>query len=317
MTSSPIAGPSSVAPTSGANATSAPSVDQLGLIAFVVGRGDGTDLEIQVITLDGSVVATVPRPGLSMNEAPAWEPGGRSLLFTSNRTGEIHQFRYAVATNAVTQLTFGDYFEGYVDVSPDGSTIAFDNATETVDLGIWLMDIDGSNRRELVPPPPAPEVDSAPAFSPDGTKVAFVRKYSMTPPTAREAAFIVNIDGTGLRRLTDPVLDVGRIRWSPDGTQLAFSDQTENRDEDMPQDIWLINPDGSGLHRITHNAPGTQTFDPVWSPDGSRFAVLGWRKGDDHNTIGAMNADGTALREIYAGPPQTFLGWPAWGGITK
>ncbi|MEO7664588.1 MAG: hypothetical protein ABIV26_05625, partial [Candidatus Limnocylindrales bacterium] len=183
------------------------------------------------------------------------------------------------------------------------------------DLGIWLMAFDGSDRRNLVPPPPAPAVDSAPMFSPDGTKVAFIRKYSTTPPHAREAAFIVNIDGTGLRQLTDPALDVGRIRWSPDGTQLAFSDQTENRDEDTPQDIWLINPDGSDLHRITHNTPGTQTFDPDWSPDGSRFAVLGWHKGDDHNTIGTMNADGTALRQIYAGPSDAFLYWPAWGGV--
>lgn len=306
------AAPTGAAPTSSPSATLAPSVVQQGMIAFVIGRG-GSDAEVHVVAGDGSVVAAIPRPTWSKDEAPTWDHASKSLLFSRGRTGKSHLFRYDVATATVTQLTYGDHSEGYAAVSPDGSTIAFDNATEATDLGIWLMDRDGFNRRELVPPPPPPAVDSAPAFSPDGTRLAFIRKYSATPPNAREAAFIVNVDGTGLRRLTDPALDVGRIRWSPDGTHLAFSDQTENRDEDTPQDIWLIEPDGSGLHRITHNTPGTQTFDPDWSPDGSRFVVLGWRKGDDHNTIATMNADGTDLRQIYAGPPDTFLGWPAWG----
>lgn len=313
----PTGGPSTAVPTARASATPEPSVFQQGLIAFSIGRGDGSDAEVRVIAPDGSFVAAVPRPGSHFDDAPAWEPAGTSLLFDSARGGGIHLFRYGVETNAVTQLTFDDRWAGYPDVSPDGSTIAVDYGDESADLGIWLMDIDGSNRRNLVPPPPAPAVDSAPAFSPDGSKVAFIRKYSTTPPNAREAAFIVNLDGTGLRRLTDPRLDVGRIRWSPDGTRLAFSDQTENRTLEIAQDIWMVNPDGSGLHRITHNKPGYPTFDPDWSPDGSRLVVLRYQKGDDHNTIATMNPDGTDLRQIYVGPSNSFLYWPAWGRIPK
>ncbi|MBA2383029.1 MAG: PD40 domain-containing protein, partial [Chloroflexi bacterium] len=152
------------------SSTPAPSVFQQGLIAFSIGHGDGSDAEVQVIAADGRVVATVPRSGFHFDDAPAWEPAGTSLVIDSARGGKIHLFRYSVETKAVTQLTFGDRFEGYPDVSPDGSTIAVDYGGEGADLGIWLMDIDGSNRRNLVPPPPAPAVDSAPAFSPDGSK---------------------------------------------------------------------------------------------------------------------------------------------------
>ncbi|MEO5704249.1 MAG: hypothetical protein ABIZ52_01415 [Candidatus Limnocylindrales bacterium] len=316
-TSSSIADPATVAPRPIASATPEPSVFNQGRIAFVIGRDGGADEDVQVIeAADGSVVATVPRPGVSQNEAPTWEPDGRSLLFDSGRSGRIHLFRYGVETNAVTQLTFGDGFEGFPAVSPDGSTVAFDHADEAADLGIWLMDIDGSNRRNLVPPPPAPAVDSAPVFSPDGSKLAFIRKFSTTPPNAREAAYIVNLDGTGLRQLTDPALDVGRIRWSPDGTRLAFSDQAENGSVGtLSQDIWLVDVDGSGLHQITHNKPGVFTTLPDWSPDGSRLVMIGFRLGDDHNTIATMNPDGTDLRQIYAGPRLAFLEWPAWGDI--
>ncbi len=316
-TPTPLAAASTAAPSSRASASPEPSVFQQGLIAFSIGHGDGSDAEVQVIAADGRVVATIPHPGSHFDDAPAWEPAGTSLLFESARGGGIHLFRYGVETNAVTQLTFGDRWAGYPAVSPDGSTIAVDYGGEAADLGIWLMDIDGSHRRDLVPPPQAPAIDSAPAFSPDGSKVAFIRKYSTTPPNAREAAFIVNRDGTGLRRLTDPALDVGRIRWSPDGTRLAFTDQSENRTPEIPQDIWIVNADGSGLHRITHNKPGYPIFDPDWSPDGSRLVVLAFRLGDDHNTIATMNPDGTDLRQIYAGPPNSFLYWPAWGGIPK
>jgi TolB protein len=284
-----------------------------GLIAVVEGRDDGTDEVIHLIRPSGGVVATIPRPGVSMNEAPDWIPGTLDLLFDSSRAGRIHLFRFDQALGEVTQLTDGDRFEGVPSVSPDGTSIAFDYATDRASLGLSLMDVDGTNIRTLVPPPDAPVYDSAPAFSPDGRHVAFIRKRSQARPNAQEAAFVVNVDGTGLRQLTSWDLDVGRIRWSPDGTRLVFSDKAENQTEETSQDVWMIDADGTALTNITRNAGGHHTFDPEWSPDGTRLVVLEWHVGvKQHMNLLTMDPDGGDPRPAYASRDGWFLEWPTW-----
>jgi Tol biopolymer transport system component len=301
---------SALAPSVSPSAPAAPGE----LIAVVEGRDDGTDEVIQLVRPSGGLLTTIPRPGVSSNEAPAWIPGSAALLFDSSRDGAIHLFRFDVTTGTVSQLTHGTRFEGIPAVSPDGRLIAFDYGTETTSFGISLMDADGSNIRTLVPPPDAPAYDSAPAFSPDGTRIAFIRKLSQTAPNAKEAAFVVNLDGTGLRQLTDWDLDVGRIRWSPDGARLAFSDKAENHTDAGSQDVWLINADGTGLTNVTRNGNGYHTFDPDWSPDGSRLVVLEWHVGVlRHINMVSMKVDGSDPRPAYASRDGWFLEWPTWG----
>jgi Tol biopolymer transport system component len=289
-----------------------------GLIAVVEGRDDGADEVIHLVDPAGGVAQTLPRPGVCQNEGPAWIPGSRQLLFDSGRAGQIHLFRFDPESATVTQLTSGDRFEGFPAVSPDATSIAFDYGTDADSLGISMMSIDGSDIRALVPPPDGPAFDSAPAFSPDGRRIAFVRKLSQRAPNAREAAFIVNVDGTGLRQLTDWDLDVGRIRWSPDGSSLIFSDRTENQTQGGAQDVWLINADGTGLVNLTRNAPGHHTFDPDWSPDGSRLAALEWNPAMvGHITMLTMRPDGSDRHSVYESRKGWFLEWPAWGVPTS
>jgi len=79
--------------------------------------------------------------------------------------------------------------------------------------------------------------------------------------------YVVNADGTGLRRLTqgmDP-------SWSPDGTRIVFARWTE------PWGIYVINADGSNEHVVFSSNVARS---PVWSPDGSQIAFFfttdGW-----------------------------------------
>ena len=60
----------------------------------------------------------------------------------------------------------------------------------------------------------------APTWSPDGRQIAFTGTYKR----AGAAIYVVNVDGTGLARLTSPrpkIEDVAPA-WSPDGTQIVF-----------------------------------------------------------------------------------------------
>jgi hypothetical protein len=137
---------------------------------------------------------------------------------------------------------------------------------------------------------------SQPAWSLDGTKLAFVSGRD-----GNREIYVMNADGTGLTRLTnDPAADL-RPTWSPDGTMLAFSS-----DRDGNGEIYVMNADGSGQTNLTsHSALDNE---PAWSPDGTKIAFTSHR--DDHSEIYVMNADGTAPTRLTNAPGLNDV--PAW-----
>jgi WD40-like Beta Propeller Repeat len=101
--------------------------------------------------------------------------------------------------------------------------------------------------------------------------------------------YIVNTDGSGLRRLTYNGLFERQAAWSPDRTQIAFSaaDGTGNFD------IYVINADGTGQHLVV-GGPAREDS-PQWTPDGR---IVFQR--DDRAWI--VNADGSGAAELPTGP---------------
>jgi TolB protein len=90
-------------------------------------------------------------------------------------------------------------------------------------------------------------------WSPDGSKLAFMSNRDGNPEI-----YVVNKDGSGVRRLTNhPENDVTPT-WSPTGQQIAFTSNRTGR----PQ-IWIMNADGSGQMQITRE---TWCDRPTWSP---------------------------------------------------
>jgi TolB protein len=95
-----------------------------------------------------------------------------------------------------------------------------------------------------------------PAFSPDGTRIAF-----MSNRDGNTELYVVNRDGSGARRLTNHPATDGSPTWSPSGAQIAFaSDRTGGS---SPQ-LYLINADGTGLQRLP--VPDSYADKPTWSP---------------------------------------------------
>ena len=94
-----------------------------------------------------------------------------------------------------------------------------------------------------------------PAWSPDGTQIAFT---SSRDGGAAEI-YVMNTDGTNVRRLTNhPAIDVTPT-WSPTGTQIAFTSDRSG----SPQ-IYLVGSDGLNVRRVTLQESYADR--PTWSP---------------------------------------------------
>jgi TolB protein len=103
-----------------------------------------------------------------------------------------------------------------------------------------------------------PSGAALPVFSPDGRQILF----AATPPGGgAHDLYVINIDGSGLRRLTTHPDSETAPTWSPSGTQIAF---VSDRLGVGREQIFIINADGSGLYRLP--VPDNQVDRPTWAP---------------------------------------------------
>ena len=119
-----------------------------------------------------------------------------------------------------------------------------------------------------------------PAWSPDGTKIAFETNLA-----GNWEIYTINVDGSGLQNVSNtPDSIEGWPAWSPDGAKIAFQ---SNRDGNW--EIYVMNLDGSGLKRLTDNS----SIDglPTWSPNGRSIAFVSNQGGSWG--VWVMNADGS------------------------
>lgn len=110
------------------------------------------------------------------------------------------------------------------------------------------------------------------AFSPDGGRVAFTVQLGRNPLRSPREVFVMNVDGTGLRQLTNDGAYASHPAWSPDGTTIAYTWRSERFN---PTDIYTVNVDG-GASTPLFADESTNEMDPSWSPDGTQitFAVV-------------------------------------------
>jgi dipeptidyl aminopeptidase/acylaminoacyl peptidase len=186
--------------------------------------------------------------------------------------------------------------------SPDGRHIAFQGASPTGDLDIFVANPDGSGRTEVTFSTGA---DIDPAWSPDGTKIAFESTRD-----GNTDVFVIGADGSNERQLTSSPSFDGDPTWSADGTKIAFTSERDGNKE-----LYVMNADGSGQTRLTNDAgvvkdPDTDEVDenPDWSPDGK--TILFDTNRDGQYEIYAMNPDGSNQHRVTNHAALDAL--PAW-----
>ncbi|MFI5225608.1 MAG: hypothetical protein ACHQ3P_02920 [Candidatus Limnocylindrales bacterium] len=331
----------SAAPTSGATPSSAPAsvaagptsspirltdLPGHGRIAFTRALGPNASTVANVFTIEpnGTGLTSLTHLTAGCERDPAWSPSGDRIVFgigvPAKSACDSSTSQYVASMDAtggsVRRLTTvpNGVFDDSPVVSPDGSKIAFSRFDTSGTLtGIWLMNVDGSHLVRVTTTPPAASAggDQSPAFSPDGSKLAFARDRT---DNGNGSIYVVGIDGSGLRQVVPETIDAARPAFSPDGSLILFSN-LDTASTPQGHNVSVVNADGSGLRQLTNEVGDDSAGDAAWSPDGTMIVFIHYHGGDNFVAIAVMKADGSAQTVIWHPTPQTddFPGAPSWG----
>lgn len=237
-----------------------------GLFRLGQGAQDPGGGDLYVMATDGSqqqMVLAHDAPGVSLGE-PAWAPDGQTLYFTRRALeGEVRIERVRLDGTGRTVVVEGAHSPS---LSADGKQLAYlTTDPETFENTLWIAGSDGTNATRLIGEPrfralAAPRltsngeqivfaaVEQTPAPSSARTNEPFERLRTWLGPGVAQAhgvpwdIWLVQADGTGLRRLTDLSEDSPIPVWSPDEQWVAFSGELG---------LYLVDVEGKQVLRVS------------------------------------------------------------------
>ncbi|MFQ5900533.1 MAG: TolB family protein [Thermodesulfobacteriota bacterium] len=251
---------------------------------------------------DGKVIALFEQEGIYTGRPRRTNRIFAVELGRSNGTGTVS----ADVPYKLNRLTVGDTDDLYPVFSPDGKHIVFSSKTGKFQ-NIWIMDSDGSNRRQLTfdtgkeyldfIPEGDYTTDVSPIFTPDGDRVIFASNRE----TITWDIWSIDIDGTDLRRLTKADSNELSPSITPDGEEIAFISNRQGTSS-----IWIMDKGGNNIRRLTSGGNGD--WFPRVSPDGKEILFVSTRlgKGD----IWKIDAEGKNYKRLtYEDVPEFSPTW--------
>jgi hypothetical protein len=173
----------------------------------------------------------------------AWSPDGRMIAFDAQRGGDIWRTHIVDVSQS---REVGDILGEQADWSPDSSRLVYRSGRDNRQ-GIWISNRDDTNPVAIT----SGGSDSFPRWSPDGRKIAFHRDSGDN----NVDIYLMDVDGSNIRRLTDTPGPDTLPAWTPDG-RIVFRSVRSGT-----WGIYIMDADGSNQKQIIGDAdPG-----PDWA----------------------------------------------------
>jgi dipeptidyl aminopeptidase/acylaminoacyl peptidase len=209
-----------------------------------------------------------------------------------------HIYTFTPGDTTVTQLTFGDFDHSGATWSPDGQSIAFvsnrtDNPDGNTNNDIWIVSADeGEKEGGLIQVTTNRGSDSSPAWSPDGTEIAYttnVEPEKIWYATSHLAT--ISADGNGTARLLTKELDrnISSPRYSEDGESIYFIFEDAGETQ-----LASIQNDGSGFTRLVQGEVTVSDY----SMHGDYIAMLKGTFSSPNEVYYYLNGESTQLTQI-------------------
>jgi hypothetical protein len=252
-----------------------------GKIAFTSNRTGGQD-EIVVANAGGSGRVDLNAQGRS----PTFSPDGRRIAFSSVRDGNSEIYVMNADGSDQTRLTFNTLYDSRPQWTADGRQLVFTRITADGNWEIFRMNADGSDQLDLTNNPAVEWGQST-----LGDRVVFTREESGVGHV-----FVMNIDGRGVRRITNTSSYDSYPDQSPRGDLVLFARDTADGSGD---DLWVVRENGRDERQLTHQSSTGYISEATWSPDGSRIMYSQCAPGGANPcALHVMNADGSNDHDI-------------------
>ena len=319
-------------------------------VAYVVTRVDREANEyggaVWLASLDGSAEPRRFTSGTRRDAEPRWSPDGSRLAFTSNRDDEAMQL-YVVPVDGgeARKLTSGKEDATQAVWSPDGSRLVFVSRTRdaaydeeddkrrpprrftrlqyklehvgwTADRPQHLFVVDAEGSGEPTQVTAGDFEDFSPAWSPDGSTLAFVsarQPFWDTEPV--NDIYLVDAGGGEPRRLTQGGGSFENVSWSPDGTRLAALRYPAVFDDPKHTQVAVVDAASGDITLLTaaldrNCGPYPTIREPIWDGQHLVFAV------EDHGNVHLYRvaADGSDGPELLVGGERTVTSFDVAAG---
>jgi TolB protein len=176
------------------------------LIAFKLSTASSN--QIWLMNRDGSDPHPIPT---AFGWDPTWSPDGSLILFASDMQGAIQLYRVKPDGSELLKISDLPAIRGRSDWSPNGQFIVTYSG-QPWNREIFIMNADGSNARMLTP---TGGNSQGPSISPDGQWVAFTSYFDQYRVDNGCEIYIMRVDGTDVRRLTNNDYCDYQPRWGP------------------------------------------------------------------------------------------------------
>ena len=242
----------------------------------------GANKEIYIVDADGHGVRSITKNG-SINIKPRWNSAGNALAFTSFAKGNPDLYVADLAKGLIRRVSSRTGINTGGAFRPGGGLIAL---TLSVGSDSEIFTINPDSGDQVARLTSSPGIDVSPAWSPDGSQIAFVSERSGSPQI-----YVMPASGGSARRVTFQGGQNTDPSWSPKGDRLAYVTREGHFD------IMTVRLDGSGATRLTQGMGDNE--DPSWDPEGNYVAFSSTRTGSSQ--IWVASADGRFQTQITEG----------------